>query len=65
MAVHAKRSVKGVGRLVYAVSAADVLKADHPLNAAFVAWLGGKSATSRQARKFLQSHSQYREAKNG
>ena len=64
MAVHAKRSAKGVGRLEYAVSAADVLKSDHPLNPAFNAWLGGKPATKRQAREFLQRHPQYREVKN-
>lgn len=64
MAVHAKRSVHGVGRLTYAVCAADVLKSDHPLNAAFVAWLSGKPATKRQAREFLQHHPQYREVQN-
>lgn len=64
MAVHAKRGVQGVGKLVYAVTAADVLKSDHPLNPAFVAWLGGKPATKRQARAFLQVNPNYREVKN-
>ena len=64
MAVHAKRGVHGVGRVEYAVTAADVLKSDHPLNPAFVAWLNGKPATKRQAREFLQVHPQYREVKN-
>lgn len=65
MTVHAKRSVAGVGRLVYAVSASDVLKADHPLNPMFVKWLDGKVATKRQATKFLQAYPNFREVKNG
>lgn len=65
MAVHAKRSVAGVGKLVYAVCAADVLKSDHPLNPAFVKWLAGKPATKRQAREFLQKFPNYREVQNG
>lgn len=64
MAVNAKRRVAGVGRLVYAVAAADLLKADHPLHAALVAWLNGKPATKRQAREFLKSHPQYREVQS-
>lgn len=63
MAVTAKRRVQGVGRLVYAVSAADVLKADHPLNQAFVAWLGAGTPSKRKAREFLAKYPQYRETK--
>lgn len=36
--------------------AVEILAASHPLNATFVNWLGGKEATKRQARKFLQAH---------
>jgi hypothetical protein len=64
MAVHAKRVVKGAGRGDSAVCAADVLKSDHPLNKAFVAWLGANAATKRKAREFLKSHPQYREIKD-
>ena len=65
MAVRAKRVVKGVGRGDSAVCAADVLKSDHPLNRAFVAWLGDKQATKRQAREFLKLYPQYREVSSG
>ena len=64
MAVHAKRRVEGVGELRYAVCAADILKSDHPLNKAFVAWLDNKPATKRQARMFLQTYPQYREVQS-
>ncbi len=64
MAVHAKRVVKGVGRGDNAVCAADVLKSDHPLNPAFVAWLAGKPATKRKGREFLQLHPQYRQVQS-
>jgi hypothetical protein len=43
--------------------AADLLKSAHPLNATFVAWLNGKEATKRQARKFLAENPQYLKAK--
>lgn len=51
--------------------AADILKPDHPLHNAFLAFLGSKSEntgeeikmTKRQARKFLDSHPQYRTVK--
>lgn len=43
--------------------AADLLKSAHPLNATFVAWLAGKDATKRQARKFLAENPQYVTAK--
>jgi len=65
MAVHAKRKSSGVGRLEYAVSAADILKSDHPLNKAFVKWLGDKSPTKRQAAKFLQLYPAFREVRDG
>jgi hypothetical protein len=64
MAVHAKRVVKGAGRVDSAVVAADVLKSDHPLNKAFVAWLGANAATKRKAREFLKAHPQYAEVKS-
>jgi hypothetical protein len=63
MSVSAKRRVSGVGRLEYAVSAADVLKSDHPLNSAFVAWLGAVPPSRRKAREFLAKYPQYREVK--
>jgi hypothetical protein len=65
MAVRAKRVVRGVGRGDLPVCAADLLKSDHPLNKAFTAWLGDKTATKRQARKFLQQHPQYGEERHG
>lgn len=46
------------------VTAADVLKTDHPLNAAFVRWLNGKDATKRQARKFLAAHPSFKAEKS-
>lgn len=64
MAVRAKRKNSGVGRLEYAVSAADILKEDHPLHSAFVKWLGDKSASKRQAAKFLQVFPHYREVRD-
>jgi hypothetical protein len=42
------------------LAAADILKADHPVNKHFTKWLQGKEATKRQARKFLQAFPQYR-----
>jgi hypothetical protein len=42
--------------------ARDLLAATHPLNAAFVAWLGGKLPTRRQAAAFLAAYPQYRVA---
>lgn len=66
MAVHPKkRGQAGVGRLQYAVNAADILKEDHPLHRAFTKWLGDKTASKRQAREFLQAYPQYREVQNG
>ncbi len=62
MSVKAKRIVKGPGRLEYAVSAAHLLKPEHPLNATLVAWCG-KQPTKRQARKFLQKYPYYRESR--
>jgi len=65
MSVKSKRcSVKGVGRVEFAVSAADLLDEKHPLHNAFVKWCGDKDATKRQAAKFLQAHPQYREAQS-
>jgi len=64
MAVSAKRVVHGVGRGDYAVSAADVLKSEHPLNKAFTAWLGAGTASKRKAREFLRVHPQYREVQS-
>ena len=63
MAVRAKKVVSGVGRLEYATSAADVLDVNCPAHAHFLRWLGDKKPTKRQARRFLQEHSQYREGK--
>ena len=40
--------------------ARDVLNSNHPLNAAFVAWLGGKQPTHRKAAEFLVAYPQYR-----
>lgn len=42
------------------VSAADILKSDHPAHKHFIQWLGDKEPTKRQARKFLQSFPNYR-----
>ena len=64
MSVKAKRKVSGVGRVEFAVSAADLLKDEHPLRKAFVKWCGDKDATKRQAAKFLQAHPQYKEAQD-
>lgn len=63
MSVRAKRSLRGVGRLDYAVKAADLLNAEHPLNDTFVKWCHeqGVEATKRQGRKFLQKFPYYRE----
>lgn len=63
MAVASKHRVRGVGRLIYAVSAADILKSGHPLNSAFVAWLDSSTPSKRQARNFLAKYPQYREMK--
>ena len=43
--------------------ASDLLKTDHPLHKAFVAWCGEHEPSKRQARKFLQApkHAAYRE----
>lgn len=38
----------------------DVLVSTHPLNAAFVAWLGDKQPTKRKAAEFLVAYPQYR-----
>jgi hypothetical protein len=40
--------------------ARDLLDEKHPVHKHFVAWLAGKEATKRQARKFLQAFPQYR-----
>ena len=36
--------------------AAQILNPSHPLHSSFVAFLGGKEPTKRQARKFLQAN---------
>ena len=36
--------------------AAKIMNPSHPLNSSFVAFLAGKEATKRQARKFLQAN---------
>ena len=71
MSVKSKRcSVKGVGRVEFAVSAADLFSVDHPLHKTWVKWLESngkefpKDGTKRQAAKFLQAHPQYREAQS-
>lgn len=40
--------------------AKDILASNHPAHGHFVAWLKGKEATRRQARKFLQAFPAYR-----
>lgn len=40
--------------------ASDLLDEKHPVHKHFKAWLDGKEATKRQARKFLQAFPQYR-----
>ena len=42
--------------------AADVLKKDNPLHKSFLQFVGDKTPTKRQARKFLQKYPKYREA---
>jgi hypothetical protein len=64
MSVHAKRVVKGVGRVDNVVCAADVLKSAHPLNPAFIAWLADKPATKRKGSEFLKVHPQYRQVQS-
>lgn len=65
MAVAAKRRVRGVGRVEFTVSAGDILKADHPLNSAFLKFCGATAPSKRQAARFLQKFPQYREVKTG
>ena len=65
MAVSAKRIVRGVGRLSYNVSAADLLKSEHPLHNPFLVFCGAKAPSKRQAVRFLQKFPQYREIKAG
>jgi len=59
--VRAKRKISGPGREEYAVKAADMLKAEHPLHATFLAWIAERQTqpTKRQARKFLQAFPHY------
>ena len=63
MSVRAKKRTSGPGRQDSAICAADLLKAEHPLNKSFVAWCdeNGKEPSKRQGRKFLQSFPYYRE----
>jgi hypothetical protein len=42
------------------LAARDLLDEKHPVHKHFKAWLDGKEATKRQARKFLQAFPQYR-----
>ena len=63
MAVHAKKAVKGQGRVGFEVKAADILCSAHALHPMFVRWLAGKPASRRQAREFLREHPHYRNAK--
>ena len=42
------------------LTAADILKEDHPLYKAFVKFCGDNEPSKRQARKFLQKYPQYR-----
>lgn len=65
MSVHAKHRVRGVGRLQNFVSAADIMKSDHPLNHVFTAWLKAGTPSKRKAREFLSHYPQYREVRNG
>jgi hypothetical protein len=46
------------------LTAADLLKSNHPLHNAFLEHLGDKPATKRQARKFLQANPAYRRTQN-
>jgi hypothetical protein len=45
------------------MSAKDILNVDHPLHRAFLAFLGDKEPTRRQARKFLQKYPSFKVAK--
>lgn len=63
MSVRAIRIVRGAGCVVPQVTAAQILKAEHPLNAALLRFCGGNAVTKRQAAKFLAKFPQYREAK--
>lgn len=63
MSVRAIRRVGGVGRLVYNVSAADLLKSEHPLHKSFLVFCGG-NITKRQAVKFLQKYPTFRQMKS-
>jgi hypothetical protein len=47
------------------MKAADLLDPTHPLNKPFVAWLKGKEASKRQARKFLAAYPHYNTTKEG
>lgn len=58
MSVKARKIVKGLNKLEYAINASDILKPEHPLHATFRAWC--KQPTKRQARKFLQKYPYYR-----
>jgi hypothetical protein len=42
------------------LTARELLDEKHPVHKHFVAWLDGKEASKRQARKFLQAFPQYR-----
>jgi len=64
MAVKAKRRIRGVGKLVYGLSASQLLQENHPLHASFLKFVGSKPATKRQASKFLAKYPQFREVKS-
>jgi len=64
MAVKAKRRVRGVGKLIYGLSASQLLKEDHPLYPSLVKFAGDKPITKRQAVKFLAKYPQFREVKS-
>jgi hypothetical protein len=61
MAVRAKRWPKHKDTEIKpTVVAADIVKPEHPLNSAFVNWLGDHKATRRKARLFLSENPYYR-----
>jgi hypothetical protein len=43
-------------------TAAEILKANHPLHVLFLRWLGKQEATKRKAREFLRAFPQFKQA---
>jgi hypothetical protein len=62
MSVHPSRFVcRSIPKPMPAVTAAMVLKNEHPLHQTFLAWLKGKEPSKRQSREFLATYPQLRE----